>query len=93
MWFPTLFSRMEESSGQSVCDIKPSANQTKADPCDHSKQSEVYFDTFLQAISSLPGNIFYFLLIDRIGRKLFIGKSLPQLRPRLKIKVISFCFI
>lgn len=73
MWFPTLFDRMEHSNGQSVCDITPNKNDTKADPCDHSDESKVYYDTFLQAISGVPGNLFYFLLIDRIGRKLFIG--------------------
>lgn len=71
MWFPTLFDRLEESSGQSVCDLSP--NQTLPDRCDHRKEGQVYFDTLLQAISTLPGNLLYFLFIDRVGRKLFVG--------------------
>lgn len=82
MWFPTLLERMEASQGTSVCDDKlPAANTSKCDG--DLSNNAVYFDTFLQAVSSLPGNVLYFLLVDVIGRKLLTGKWLAKTVNRL----------
>jgi len=76
MWFPELFSRMESSNSTgSVCDTTASQSNVTTNNCANPNDAAIYFDTFLQAVSSLPGNILFFLLIDRIGRKVFIGES------------------
>ncbi|XP_067941446.1 synaptic vesicle glycoprotein 2C-like [Watersipora subatra] len=74
MWFPTLLTRMEASNSTSLCnDFTPQVNQTN---CAIGDQNVVYFDTFLQAISSLPGNLIYLALVDVLGRKIFTGASM-----------------
>ena len=68
MWFPTLLQRMEQSNASSVCEASGPINHTTSH-CHITDQNQVYFETFLQAVSSLPGNIIYLLLVDILGRK------------------------
>ncbi len=42
--------------------------------CVYDVSNKVYLESFLTAISNLPGNIFTFFMIDRIGRKILLGK-------------------
>ncbi|XP_067941780.1 synaptic vesicle glycoprotein 2C-like [Watersipora subatra] len=74
MWFPTLITRMQASNASSVCDdILPAVNKTN---CPIGDQHVVYTDTFLQAVSSFPGNLFYLVFIDVIGRRMITGVSM-----------------
>lgn len=83
MWFPTLLDRMDSSNATSVCDPAiTSANHTKTDPCNTSGQQEAYSETFMQALSTIPGNLFYVLTIDCLGRKLVMGKFGRSDKPR-----------
>ncbi|XP_067941635.1 synaptic vesicle glycoprotein 2C-like [Watersipora subatra] len=74
MWFPTLITRMQASNASSVCDdILPAVNKTN---CVIGDQNVVYTDTFLQAVSSFPGNLLYLALVDVIGRRVLTGVSM-----------------
>ena len=84
MWFPEIFRRIQ--NGGSTCgggevllnvthDNKTCLQRVAAD-------TDVYFESFLVAISNLPGNIFVILLINKVGRREILGNS---------IKNISIC--
>ena len=77
MWFPELFQRIQ--SGESSCgrsshhsSILPQSNETCEEKVVHNH--EVYLESFLVAISNLPGNILTILFINKIGRRRLLGK-------------------
>lgn len=70
MWFPELFSRMQD--GGSPCDHNfTHINTTMCDP--NRNDSWVYLSGFLTALSNLPGNLLTIFLMDRIGRRRLLG--------------------
>ena len=75
MWFPTLLDRMDSTNATSICDTATIlTNQTQPNPCGNIEaQKEAYFETFLQASSTIPGMIMYVIAVDRVGRKLLLG--------------------
>lgn len=73
MWFPTMFDRMNSSNATSICDGAALAPVNNKNKCDISNHNKVYFETFIQAVSTIPGNLIYFLLVDVVGRKLLMG--------------------
>ena len=75
MWFPTLLDRMDSTNATSICDTATiHTNQTQTNPCGNIEaQKEAYFETFLQASSTIPGMIMYVIAVDRVGRKLLLG--------------------
>uniref|UniRef100_A0A3P8UVI3 Synaptic vesicle glycoprotein 2 n=1 Tax=Cynoglossus semilaevis TaxID=244447 RepID=A0A3P8UVI3_CYNSE len=73
MWFPELFSRIE--NGGSPC-----ANMSSMSPLDNQScypvKTAVYMEGFIIAASNLPGNIFTILIMDNIGGKALLSCSL-----------------
>eukprot|EP00111_Clytia_hemisphaerica_P017998 TCONS_00053279-protein len=75
MWFPEIFKRIQEGRGGcgGATHHNMGANFTTFDnrTCVEKveAETEIYFQSFLIALSNLPGNIICYLLIDRIGRR------------------------
>ncbi|EDV21361.1 uncharacterized protein TRIADDRAFT_36521, partial [Trichoplax adhaerens] len=63
LWFPELFKKFAD--GSTCSNRMLNANNT-----------EIYFESFLTSISTLPGNLITVLLIDRIGRKIILACSM-----------------
>lgn len=80
MWFPELFQRIQ--SGQSQCSrsagqkhvINPFANMTCEEKVVNNNQ--IYFESFLVALSNLPGNVAMIILVNKIGRRKLLGNIL-----------------
>lgn len=85
MWFPDIFERIE--SGVSGCGPSgtphlsnstihhnPRSNMTCMEKV--ANEHEIYFQSFLIALSNLPGNILTYLLVDRIGRRQLLAASM-----------------
>ena len=80
MWFPELFQRIQ--SGQSSCSrsaghagvVNPMANMTCREKVMHNNQ--IYFESFLVALSNLPGNVIMIILVNKIGRRKLLGEIL-----------------
>lgn len=80
MWFPELFQRIQ--SGESSCSrsashvgvTNPMANMT----CDEkvSYNHEIYFESFLVALSNLPGNVIMIISVNKIGRRKLLAASM-----------------
>ena len=79
MWFPELFQRIQ--SGESQCSRSagptnaknPMANMTCEEKV--AQNDRIYFESFLVALSNLPGNVIMILLVNRIGRRKLLGQS------------------
>ncbi len=75
MWLPELFKRMS-ITGASPCaatgDIP--ANLSSSSTCRIEKS--VYLDSFVSALSNLPGNLITIIFIDKIGRNRITSFSL-----------------
>jgi len=82
MWFPEIFERIKV--GKAGCGgVVPhpvDANFTVVDnrTCLEivAQENEIYFQSFLVAMSNLPGNLVTYLVIDRLGRRRLLGKNL-----------------
>ena len=78
MWFPELFQRIQ--SGEAQCSRaatkvdNPFANMTCEEKVVHNER--IYFESFLVALSNLPGNIVMIILVNKIGRRKLLGKTL-----------------
>ncbi|KAM9854211.1 synaptic vesicle glycoprotein 2C isoform 2-T2 [Aulostomus maculatus] len=74
MWFPELFTRIE--NGGSPC-----ANVSLPSPLQNHScypvKTAVYLEGFVIAASNLPGNIFTILMMDNTGGKTLLCESLP----------------
>ena len=68
MWFPELFKRVENSGAACGEYNKSSGNSSGND-------SQIYADGFYTSLSNLPGNILTIILMDKVGRKLLLGKG------------------
>ena len=85
MWFPELFQRIQ--SGESQCSRSAGSmnvNQSQANlTCEEKvvKNRQIYFESFLVALSNLPGNIIMIILVNRIGRRRLLGKFYTHLFP------------
>ena len=79
MWFPELFQRIQ--SGQSQCSRsagpKNSFNLMANWTCEEkvARNDQIYLESFLVALSNLPGNIIMILLVNKIGRRKLLGIS------------------
>ncbi|KAM8862013.1 synaptic vesicle glycoprotein 2C isoform 1-T1 [Synchiropus picturatus] len=73
MWFPELFARMEDGGSPCTNVVRPSPQQNQS--C-YPVKTEVYKESFIMALSNLPGNIFTILLMDSIGGKILLSGSL-----------------
>ena len=78
LWFPELFNRTEKYGG-SPCALG-SPNETISanisTECTNDVSDKIYLESFLTAVSNLPGNIITIFLIDKIGRKITLGKKI-----------------
>ena len=77
MWFPEIFQRIQQ--GGSSCGGGSSLNETKSIwSCSHQVEfgTSVYMESFLIALSNLPGNIVTVLVINKLGRRQLLGDSL-----------------
>jgi len=80
MWFPELFQRIQ--SGESQCSRSAGSinvNQSQANlTCEEKvvKNRQIYFESFLVALSNLPGNIIMIILVNRIGRRRLLAASM-----------------
>ena len=78
MWFPELFQRIQ--SGESQCSRSAGATNAKNPMANMTCEEKVayndkiYFESFLVALSNLPGNVIMILLVNRIGRRKLLGK-------------------
>ena len=72
MWFPELFAKAEMTGGAVCSSTSSNASQSVNVSCE--VPSNIYVESFLTAISNLPGNILTIFLIDRIGRKIPLGE-------------------
>ena len=83
MWFPELFSRLDNyysnfpEASISVCEVidyRP-ANQT--DHCLNysAPDSNSFINIFIIALAPLPANIWTILHMDKLGRKFFLGNE------------------
>eukprot|EP00794_Sanderia_malayensis_P000132 gene132-743_t len=80
MWFPELFQRIQ--SGESSCSRSaghagihnPMANMTCEDKVVHN--NKIYFESFLVALSNLPGNIIMIISVNKIGRRKLLAASM-----------------
>ena len=80
LWFPELFSRIEKYGG-SPCSVPNkmeniTTDLTNSSDCIATVNNNVYFEGFLTAAANLPGNIFTFLIIDRVNRNVLLGMSI-----------------
>ena len=78
MWFPEIFKRIKEGRGGCGSAVHAIAsNITLIDnrTCIEKVAQEegIYLQSFLIALSNLPGNILTYILIDRIGRRNLLG--------------------
>ncbi|XP_058501371.1 synaptic vesicle glycoprotein 2B [Solea solea] len=73
MWFPELFSRIEE--GGSPCGNVSVPYSLHNNSC-YPVKTAVYKEGFAIAVSNLPGNIFTILMMDRVGGKSLLSGSL-----------------
>ncbi|KAG1663264.1 Synaptic vesicle glycoprotein 2B [Nymphon striatum] len=87
LWFPELFNRLamysKYSHGEpsSICNIPKSfiKNMTKFQSeinCSAPVEYTVFVDSFVLALSNLPGVIITTLFLDRFGRKYFLAGGL-----------------
>ena len=92
MWFPEIFKRIQEGKG-GCGGASLGANFTTFDnrTCVEkvAAETEIYFQSFLIALSNLPGNIICYLLIDRIGRRNLLGKLIIISLLNIKIDIYS----
>ncbi len=78
LWFPEIFNRIEKYGG-SPCSLgEAHGNETtnSSAPCTYNISNKIYFESFLTAVSNLPGNLFTIFMIDRVGRKLLLAVSM-----------------
>lgn len=86
LWFPELFNKLDifykENPGASktVCEItsyKVSNSTVVEDEfCSNPvPEAKVFTDSFLISISALPGNIWTIIMMDKLGRKFFLGNK------------------
>lgn len=78
MWFPEIFKRIKEGKGgcggnqaHAASNMTIFDNRTCVEKV--AQDHDIYFQSFLIALSNLPGNIMTYLLIDRIGRRNLLG--------------------
>ncbi|XP_071479724.1 synaptic vesicle glycoprotein 2C-like [Diadema antillarum] len=94
MWFPELFTRVE--NGGSACgDVNVTLSNDTDNP-------HIYEDGFYTALSNLPGNLLAIIFIDRLGRKFMLTTSLILsgvsvffiwfLHTRIQVLVMSIVF-
>ena len=86
MWFPEIFERIKQ--GKSGCggiveqqSALGNNNTNFSIVADNrtclervAQENEIYFESFLIAISNLPGLLVTYLLIDRLGRRNLLGE-------------------
>lgn len=103
MWFPEIFSRVEKYGG-SPCDhheVNTTASNV-TEPCNGIPEDSVFFESFLTALSNLPGNLLTILVMDKVGRKPLLASSmvlagitvfcLPVVRNKTQNLLISCAF-
>ena len=78
MWFPEIFERIE-NGGSSCGGPAAAVNSTGMvynKNCMEKVKNDtgVYYEAFLVAISNLPGNLATILLINKLGRRLLLGR-------------------
>lgn len=78
MWFPEIFQRIQH--GGSSCgggDIVVNVTHSNM-TCEETVASDtaVYFESFIVALSNLPGNAFTILVINKMGRRLLLALSM-----------------
>ncbi|XP_065653316.1 synaptic vesicle glycoprotein 2C-like [Hydra vulgaris] len=77
MWFPEIFQRIQQ--GGSSCGGETSFNETKSIwTCSQQVEfgTAVYMESFLIALSNLPGNIITVLVINKLGRRQLLAISM-----------------
>ena len=77
MWFPELFARIEKYGG-SPCNLGAinETAQNESDICLSDVSNTIYLESFLTALSNLPGNIVTILIIEKISRRYLLCKYL-----------------
>lgn len=87
LWFPELFSRLQEYYADpqhnvtiSVCKVvgyHPNVTEGPFDHCENAAppDDQVFINAFIVAIAPLPANIWTIFHMDKLGRKFFLGKS------------------
>ena len=80
MWFPEIFKRIKEGRGGCGSAVHHVSSYNMTLITDNrtciekvAQEEGVYLQSFLIALSNLPGNILTYLLIDRIGRRRLLG--------------------
>ena len=79
MWFPEIFKRVEDGGGSTCTGAKHTFhNITTNLTCLESVAQErnLYIESFLVAISNIPGNILTVLIVNRVGRRPLMGNKL-----------------
>jgi VNT family MFS transporter (synaptic vesicle glycoprotein 2) len=84
MWFPELFHRFNEYSqahkGQeaSVCEVTEfvvrAGLESEEKLCSDKIDSDVFMESLITVAAAFPSNVLAVLLMDRLGRKFFLGK-------------------
>ena len=74
MWLPELFKRMSITGGSPCAASNIPANTTSNSTC--RLEQSVYLDSFISALSNLPGNVITIIFIDKIGRNRITSLSL-----------------
>ena len=74
MWFPELFARIEKYGGSACAPRIPINGTDITVTAAPDLANTIYFESFLTALSNLPGNILTILIIDRVGRKILLSK-------------------
>lgn len=92
MWFPEIFERFSEFESKypnktsTVCTVSESASKNTSiyyyQECDPIIGDKVFVETFIIALSCMPTSISLGYLMEKLGKKIVLGK--------LKSLVISF---